>query len=314
MYSEVALRVATLTLASTFLMAGSASEQPYAQPASNTLAGRAAPGEAIDLSSTLILVADGGWSGGGVCSDCSSGWSDDVWELTLSESRVVTFLIEDCCIVGDIYELWVDGKRVGTTSHVFVDGPSASTGRFTLTLKGGTHRLQVRNTAFLSFPPDVLERMCPSGFYFSWAVGNVPNPWWTGVVNTISMAAKRIGLTAAELFARLNDLGEAWSTLVAGWQLKKAGQLGEQFNTPDYRARLIDEAYNSGGKNPIFMSRVDEGVDQFCFEQGCAARSWNDLSFQQKRDEDLWLSVCATVGGGFCSGYLLPAFAVKWLE
>jgi hypothetical protein len=142
-----------------------------------------------------------------------------------------------------------------------------------------------------------------------------PKPWWKGVVGTLSGVAKKLGLTVDELIARIKGLGPAWEGLMVGWQIYKADELADNFGDPDYRARLIDEAYNNyGGQNTRFRGRVDDGVVVGCALAGCTAESWNELTPDEKRNEDVWLSVCTSVGRGFCSGYLLPTFVKRWLE
>jgi hypothetical protein len=301
----------------TSLQVSQASEQQELLPGSNTLVGDIAGDKIRTLVETnsVIRVTDENWSGYSTCTDCSEGWASDIWELTLTKTRLVTFSIEDCCIVGDYYELWIDGKRTGTTEQVELWGDNLSTGQFAVTLKGGTHQMKVRDSAFDTFSPDVLNYMCPAGFYFSWELGESPDPWWQGAVGALKGAAKQLAMGVGELIARLKGLGDAWDGLVAAWQLYKAGEVAENLNTPDYRAKLIDEAYNNyGGKNVQFRSKVDIGVGVGCDFIGCTAESWNDLTYDQKRNDDIWLGVCSSVGGGFCSSYLLPTFASKWLE
>lgn len=137
----------------------------------------------------------------------------------------------------------------------------------------------------------------------------------TGVINSLKGVAKLLGLAVGELIARIKGLGPAWDGLVAGWQIKKGVDLFEEFNNPDYRARLIDEMYNSDERGPRFRKKVDDGVATGCALIGCTATSWNELTPEQQRDEDIFLSVCVNLGGpGFCSNWLLPTFMSKWLE
>jgi len=263
---------------------------------------------------SVISVTDADWRGSSLTDDCATGWAVDTWELTLTKAQVVTFSLEDCCTVGDYYELWIDGTLRGTTPHVSLYGPTASAGTFAVRLAGGTHQIQVRDAAFQTFSSDVLGAMCPAGFFLAWSLGDTASSWWTGVLHILEAVGKRIGLAAGELIARIQGWGPAWEGLVAGWQMYTAGELYEQFDTPDYRARLIDECYNSSDCGDGFRARVDSGVAGGCALIGCTATTWNELTDEQQRTDAIWLSVCASVGGGFCSGYLLPPFMSKWLE
>jgi len=139
-------------------------------------------------------------------------------------------------------------------------------------------------------------------------------PWWNGVLGTLKSTAKKIGLTVAELIARIKGWGLAWEELIGAWQIYKAKEVGEQFSDPETRAHLIDEAYNSPDSGSRFRKKVDEGVALGCDLIGCTATNWNELTFEQKCNKDIWLSICASVGRGFCSGYLLPSFMKKWLK
>lgn len=122
----------------------------------------------------VISITDSDWTTYTQTSDCATGWGDDTWQLTLTQIRNVTIAVTDCCCPGDYYEVWVDGKLIGTTPNLAppwgcdFSGP-LSAGSFTVTLCPGTHTISVRDAGFdghsLSEIQD--QRMCPAGFTVS---------------------------------------------------------------------------------------------------------------------------------------------------
>jgi hypothetical protein len=51
--------------------------------------------------------------------------------------------VTDCCLVGDVYEVIVDGVSVGTTAQVPIGGPVNSTGVFDVVLGAGAHTVGI---------------------------------------------------------------------------------------------------------------------------------------------------------------------------
>src|SRR5208337_4866013 len=49
----------------------------------------------------------------------------------------------DCCVVGDVYQAFIDGVSVGDTSSVQLYGSTNSTGTFTEFLSAGAHTYNI---------------------------------------------------------------------------------------------------------------------------------------------------------------------------
>jgi hypothetical protein len=95
-------------------------------------------------------------------SDCVEGWGDDDWEFTNSAFGFLTVTVRDCCIIGDYYEIWVDGVLIGTTPDPgYPGGTTMSVGSATVWLAPGTHTVEIRDALdFIAYPT-----MCPAGYY-----------------------------------------------------------------------------------------------------------------------------------------------------
>ena len=61
-----------------------------------------------------------------------------------------TLVLQDCCLVGDVYQAFVDGASVGFTSAVPIGGPVMSEGAFSVALLAGSHTYDV-NDQLLSY-------------------------------------------------------------------------------------------------------------------------------------------------------------------
>lgn len=117
---------------------------------------------------------DTGWSTGTATSDCDDGWGDDTWELTLTYGRELTIHVLDCCIIGDYYEVWVDGALVDTTpAPGYPGGTTHSEGWFTVALAPGVHLIEIRNALFETLGPVDLAIMCPAGVLVEGSLGAV---------------------------------------------------------------------------------------------------------------------------------------------
>lgn len=66
--------------------------------------------------------------------------------FTMAASDTFSLTIIDCCLVGDIYQAFVDGTSLGFTSIVPLGGPTNSTGTFSVELSAGSHTFDVNNT------------------------------------------------------------------------------------------------------------------------------------------------------------------------
>jgi hypothetical protein len=60
-------------------------------------------------------------------------------------------IVQDCCLVGDVYQTFVDGKSLGLTSLVPIGGPTNSSGTFDFILSAaGAHTFDI-NDQILSY-------------------------------------------------------------------------------------------------------------------------------------------------------------------
>lgn len=92
--------------------------------------------------------------------------------FTMPFAGSFTLAVQDCCLVGDIYQVFVDGESLGFTSAVPFGGPTPSSGTFSLFLSAGVHTYDI-DDALLTY------------------IG-VADPWGGGVVPSIYSPA---GLT-----------------------------------------------------------------------------------------------------------------------
>lgn len=112
----------------------------------------------------VLQYTDTGWYDWSVTSDCADGWGDDQWEFTNSAFGFLTVTVEDCCIVGDYYEIWVDGALIGTTPNPGYPGTTLSVGSATIWLAPGTHSIEIRDALFDFLTTEQLAIMCPAGY------------------------------------------------------------------------------------------------------------------------------------------------------
>ena len=89
-------------------------------------------------NASVITVGDTGYTGYSTWT-APTGESADSWSLSSGSAFAVTAGIEDCCLTGDYYSLYVDGVLAGTSPAVPVGGGTLSTGSFDLVLSAGTH-------------------------------------------------------------------------------------------------------------------------------------------------------------------------------
>ena len=61
-------------------------------------------------------------------------------------AEILTITITDCCLVGDVYEVVLDGVSLGLTSIVPIGGPTNSTGVFSIAVGAGPHTLGIDDT------------------------------------------------------------------------------------------------------------------------------------------------------------------------
>ncbi len=155
---------------------------------------------------SVITIIDSGWSTLSFANDCVTGWSDDTWNLRLSASRNVTLSVTDCCCSGDYYEVYVDGRLIGTTFKPSTWGCSTtgfvSSGTFTVSLCPGDHEIKVRDAGFdgHTFDEITQENMCPAGFQLS---GTLSPPAAAAVT---AVAEARIHVDAPEASEKALEL------------------------------------------------------------------------------------------------------------
>jgi len=58
-------------------------------------------------------------------------------------SGMVTISIQDCCLIGDVYEVTLDGTSLGWTAPEPIGGSTLSSGSFTAYAFGGAHHFDV---------------------------------------------------------------------------------------------------------------------------------------------------------------------------
>lgn len=114
------------------------------------------------VTASAVFEVDDGWGPtSSQTSDCVEGWGDDEWEFTNTAFGYLTVTVADCCVIGDYYEIWVDGVLVGTTPDPgYPGGSSLSVGSVTVWLAPGTHTIEIRDALdFITYPT-----MCPAGY------------------------------------------------------------------------------------------------------------------------------------------------------
>ncbi len=79
---------------------------------------------------------------------------------------LVTIDVFDCCLVGDVYEVIVDGTSIGYTAFVPMGGPGLSTGSFTIDLTAGAHTVDIWDItlSYLGFASPFGGGVVPAGF------------------------------------------------------------------------------------------------------------------------------------------------------
>ena len=70
--------------------------------------------------------------------------------FTMPFDGLFTLTVTDCCIVGDVYQAFIDGVSMGFTSPVAIGGPTGSSGSFTEFLFAGAHTYDI-NDQILSY-------------------------------------------------------------------------------------------------------------------------------------------------------------------
>jgi hypothetical protein len=97
-------------------------------------------GLSIGSANASVIVVDGTTGYSGIATfTAPTGTTPDSWSLTSAVDFSVTASLEDCCLTGDYYSIYVDGVLAGTTPAAPVGGSTLSAGSFDLMLSAGTH-------------------------------------------------------------------------------------------------------------------------------------------------------------------------------
>lgn len=154
-------------------------------------------GATAGLAGPLGMV--GGIVGGAIVIDLPVG-PQPGWYLTIS--------VADCCIVGDVFEVLLDGVSLGITAPVPQGGPTLSTGSFTVFALPGLHSIDIWDF-ILSYigsahpfgggvVPDI---MSPAGLSVSWSIEPIPEP---GTLILLGTGLLGLGASLRKRFARPN--------------------------------------------------------------------------------------------------------------
>jgi hypothetical protein len=86
--------------------------------------------------------------------------------FALLSAGPVSITVNDCCLVGDVYEVLVDGGSLGWTSPVPIGGPTLSTGTWVLALGAGAHSLDIWDIplSYIGFNSPFGGGIVPAGF------------------------------------------------------------------------------------------------------------------------------------------------------
>lgn len=138
-----------------------------------------------------------------ITSDCPGacgvlgGWGADVWKLTLLAAADVTIQVQDCCVVGDAYEILIDCDVAGPAGvdpdhdndcSIFHSVPNLNAQGTTVSLPAGAYAIRVHDDG------GQCTAGCPAGFSVDIAV----NP--------------AAGAPAPMCIARVDGLGPAVGT------------------------------------------------------------------------------------------------------
>lgn len=125
-------RVVAILLFSMISFAAAATETLIFDTTGTASIGTAAPaGHTVGLEGPLGAV--GGLDGGAIGFATLGPFSSVTLHITIS----------DCCLIGDVYQLILDGLAKGITPPEPIGGSTLSVGDFYVTVAGGAHSLNV---------------------------------------------------------------------------------------------------------------------------------------------------------------------------
>jgi hypothetical protein len=130
--------------------------------------GSAAPAGSFDPIN-LVAVTGGGIGG-------PIGFTSPI-------AGTLTVLVQDCCLVGDVYQTFVNGTSLGYTTFVALGGPTASSGTFTTSIGAGANSFDIDDIILNYVGADspfgggtVTSTYDPAGLTVSLSVTGVPEP------------------------------------------------------------------------------------------------------------------------------------------
>jgi len=103
--------------------------------------------------------------------------------FTSPVAGTLTVSVQDCCLVGDVYQTFVNGTSLGYTSYVQIGGPTNSSGTFTTSIASGANNFNIDdiilNYVGAASPfggGTVPGNYDPAGLTVSLSVTSVPEP------------------------------------------------------------------------------------------------------------------------------------------
>lgn len=154
-------------------------------------------------------IDQSGFSGDSQTSDPMTGWGDDVWRFSFTHLMFVTVEVDDCCLVGDNYEIYITRTLtqtedlIGVTPAEDINGTTLSTGTFSKLVAPGAHYVAIRDPGGVYwYSQGYTELANPAGYtvkisFQDATQGNVPGASHTVIyVHGIIMSAASPGFAA----------------------------------------------------------------------------------------------------------------------
>ena len=126
------------------------------------------PGVASAAGTNYIRIGPSGWSGATQTVDAVAGWGADAWTFS-QQGQPVTLVVtvQDCCVVGDNFVVYLDGKAIGVTPPVPYHGETGSSGTFTVKVRPApNHVVTIQDVGGVTYN-NVYHNMLPAGYSVS---------------------------------------------------------------------------------------------------------------------------------------------------